>query len=178
MDNEHSEYEKLIKPIENQMIKSVWRITRDPDDADDALQEALTSIWKQRNKIRRHPNPQALILRICVNSAYDILRIKSRTEKPESLNKDFTNIPDPQPAADEMYVSNEKQTEIFQAILKLPRNQAIAALMRFALELPYGDIAHALGCREVTVRKHIARARTRLYSLLAHLLPNSPKEVQ
>ena len=178
MDNDHSEYERLIKPIEDQMIKSVWRITRDPDDADDAFQEALTSIWKQLKKIRRHPNPHALILRICVNSAYDILRSKSRTKRLEPVNTDFNDIPDSEPGADEMYVSNEEREEIFQAILKLPRNQAIAALMRFSLELPYSDIAHALGCREATVRKHIARARTRLYGLLAHLLPDSPKEVQ
>jgi DNA-directed RNA polymerase specialized sigma24 family protein len=43
-------------------------------------------------------------------------------------------------------------------------------------EIPYGDIASALGCREVTVRKHVARARARLRRLLSHLIPAVRKE--
>ena len=71
-------YENLIGPIEQQMMRSVWRITRDPDDADDALQEALERIWTRLSRIQRHANPRALILRICVNAAYDVLRRNAR----------------------------------------------------------------------------------------------------
>jgi DNA-directed RNA polymerase specialized sigma24 family protein len=43
-------------------------------------------------------------------------------------------------------------------------------------EIPYGDIAAAMDCREATVRKHVARARARLRALLSHLIPQAHKE--
>jgi DNA-directed RNA polymerase specialized sigma24 family protein len=34
-------------------------------------------------------------------------------------------------------------------------------------EIPYGEIEAAMDCREATVRKHVARARAKLRTLLA-----------
>jgi DNA-directed RNA polymerase specialized sigma24 family protein len=48
--------------------------------------------------------------------------------------------------------------------------------MRTVEEIPYADIALAMGCREATVRKHVARARTRLRALLSHLIHAVKKE--
>ena len=177
MDGNRADYESLIRPIEDRMIRSVWRIVRDPDDADDALQEALATIWKRLGRIRQHPNPHALILKICVNSAYDVLRRKSRRRRHEELKEISNTIPDPAPSPAQQVVGRENREEIFEAIGRLPRNQAQAVLMRFVQELPYADIALALGCREATARKHIARARVRLRKALAHLAPRSTKEV-
>jgi DNA-directed RNA polymerase specialized sigma24 family protein len=58
----------------------------------------------------------------------------------------------------------------------LSKNQARAILMHAVEEIPYSDIATAMDCRESTVRKHVARARTRLRTLLSHLLPTVHKE--
>ncbi len=177
MNTGHDDYEKLVGPIEDRMIRSVWRIVRDPDDADDAFQEALTIIWKRLNRIRRHPNPHALILRICINSAYEVIRRRIRHKRLEVLEPLPETLVDPAPSAPEELSGSEKRGEILQAMRLLPRKQAQAALMRFVDELSYGQIAQALGCREVTARKHIARARARLSRVLAHLAPYSMKEV-
>ncbi len=177
MNSGHGDYETLVRPIEDRMIRSVWRIVRCPQDAEDAFQEALTTIWKRLNRIRRHPNPHALILRICLNSAYDVIRKRARHQDREKLEPVPEALPDPSPSAAERISGREKLAEILQAISRLPRKQAQAVLMRFVEELPYSQIAQALGCREVTVRKHIARARTRLSRELAHLAPYSRKEV-
>lgn len=171
------DYETLIGPIEDRMIRTVWRIVRDADDADDALQEALATIWKRLGRIRRHPNPHALILRICVNSAYDLLRRRARYIRREELKAIPEALADPAPSVAKRLSDRETQAEILATIGRLPRKQGEAVLMRFVQELPYSDIAEALGCREVTVRKHVARARARLSRELAHLAPWPPKEV-
>lgn len=177
MDNTRGDYNGLIRPIEDRMIRSVWRIVRDADDADDAFQEALETIWKRLGRIRQHPNPHALILRICVNSAYDVLRRKSRRRRHEELKAIPDIVPDPAPSPAQQAVGSENREEIFEAIGRLPRNQAQAVLMRFVQGLPYADIAQALGCKEAMARKHISRARVRLRKALAHLAPRSTKEV-
>ncbi|MBN1905930.1 MAG: RNA polymerase sigma factor [Deltaproteobacteria bacterium] len=177
MRADSSDYDILVKPIENQMIQSVWRIVRDPNDADDAFQEATTTIWKQLGRIRRHPNPHALILKICTDAAYDVLRHRIRHKRGQEQEEAIAAVPDPAPAATQLLISRETQAEILQAIGQLSPKQGTAVLMRFVNGLSYNDIAQSFGCREATVRKHVARARDRLYEVLEHLLPKSTKEV-
>ena len=38
MDDQSQAYEEIIGPLEDRMIRSIWRITRDPHDAEDAMQ--------------------------------------------------------------------------------------------------------------------------------------------
>lgn len=177
MNSSHGDYDTLIQPIEDRMIRTVWRIVRDPDDADDAFQEALETIWRRLDHVARHPNPHALILRICINCAYDVLRRKSRRERHIALAEISDEMPASAPSAAEQVASRETREEIYRAIGQLPGKQAEAVLMRFVEDMPYGDIAQALGCREATARKHIARARVKLATALAHLAPSPLREV-
>jgi DNA-directed RNA polymerase specialized sigma24 family protein len=74
-------YNELIAPLEATMMRSIWRIVRKADLAEDSLQDALTVVWKKRHRIRRHPNPPALILKICLDTAYDSLRKLERLKR-------------------------------------------------------------------------------------------------
>ena len=170
-------YERLIKPIEDQMIRTIWRIVRDSDDADDALQEALATVWKRLERIRSHPNPHAVILRICVNAAYDLLRRKIRERRRRELHAIADSRADTKPSARDVLSHEERETEIFDAIARLSRNQAQAVLMRLVQGQCYSDIAQALGCSEATARIHVTRGRARLRKLLSHLAPHPLKEV-
>ena len=177
MRTDSSDYDTLVRPIENQMIRSVWRIVRDPDDAEDAFQEATATIWKRLGRIQRHPNPRALILKICTDAAHDVLRRRPRQARSQEHEDVIADLPDPAPSAAQRLISHETQAEIFQAIGQLSPKQGTVVLMRFVQDLSYRDIAQSLGCREATVRKHVARARDRLFQLLQHLAPNPTKEV-
>jgi RNA polymerase sigma-70 factor (ECF subfamily) len=178
VNNEYASYEQLIAPIENRMIRSIWRIVRDGQEAEDTLQDALTIIWRKINRIRKHPNPQALILKICIDASYDSLRKRKHKhghEDPETLGR----IPANTTAASDEIVGKETENEILDAIAKLPRKQAAAVLMRIVQEQPYESIAQAMGCAETTVRIHVSRGREKLSRMLAHLkpIPTGHKEV-
>jgi len=119
-------FEQLVKPVEHQMMRSIWRIVRDPEMAKDALQESLTKIWKRLDRIRSHPNPHALILKICLNSAIDSLRKRKRLhqhEKTEQLHR-FPIQSDTK--AYETLERKKIEAEILEAIKRLPRRQAVA----------------------------------------------------
>ena len=158
------------------MILSVWRIVRDREDFDDAFQEATMAILKRLEKIRRHPNPQALILRICANAGYDALRRRSRRARREASTEILESVADPARPAWCGLADGETRAEIMAAVGRLPRAQAGAFLMRHVQELSYGEIAEALGCGEVTARTHVARARRRLAGLLADLDPRPAQQ--
>jgi len=130
----------------------------------------LLKIWKRWGYVRKHPNPQALILCICINSAYDMMRRKARRLRWLEPGTIPEGIADSSPGVIEGIARAEQGKRVLQAIACLSKNQARAILMHAVEEIPYVDIAAALGCREVTVRKHVARARSKLRNLLAHLI--------
>ena len=166
-------YERLIQPIESQMMRSIWRIVRNQEAAEDTLQDSLTIIWRKLSRIYKHPNPHALILKICINSAYDTLRKQRRhihQNKRQTLSQPGAVIP-------EALEKKNIEFEILDAIQQLPRKQALATLMRIVQDQPYDSIAQVLGCSEVTARIHVSKARERLSQRLSYLIPTSSTEV-
>ncbi len=171
MDCEPSSYDALIRPVQEQMLRSIWRITRVAEDAEDALQESLTVIWKRRARIGRHPRPRALMLRICVNCACDVLRTRLRRRAREKTLVDPDALHTKQGPVGERFEREEVREAISHALVRLPRRQATAVVMRYLLELSYEEIGHTLGCSETTARVHVNRAGKKLSRLLAHLAP-------
>jgi RNA polymerase sigma-70 factor (ECF subfamily) len=163
-------YEQLILPLEKKMIRTIWRVVRNQTEAEDTLQEALTTIWKRLDRILRHPNPDALILKICLDTAYDSLR-KWNYPATHDLYS-LAQLPSPtKPDSIEPLQRQETKVEILDAIAQLPKKQAVAVLMRMVQEESYKDIAQVLGCSEGTVRIHVLRGRKRLSKWLYHLKP-------
>jgi RNA polymerase sigma factor (sigma-70 family) len=164
-----SSYDALILPIQDQMLRSIWRITRVAEDAEDALQESLTVIWKRRARIERHPCPRALILRICVHCACDVLRAQLRRGSRETTLTDPNALHAEGCSVDERLRNEELHDDIARALVRLSSRQATAVVMRHVLELSYEEIGGALGCSETTARVHVNRACEKLSRLLAHL---------
>jgi RNA polymerase sigma factor (sigma-70 family) len=161
-------YEKLISPIENRMIGIVARILRDPEDAADVFQEVLALIWEKLERIDRHPNPHAYIIRICVTRSYDALRKRARRRRFETrLESIKANM---EPAHPLGYTKEEDRAAVIgEAIGMLPPNQGQAVLLRLTEDSPYYTIADVLGCSEVTARSHFSKGKARLAKLLGGL---------
>jgi RNA polymerase sigma factor (sigma-70 family) len=176
MNHRQLAYERLIAPIETRMIRTIWGIVRDREEAQDALQEALTTIWRRWDRLQTHPNPEALVMRICINAAHDALRRKHRRLRWFGTESVAVEPPDPAPSALDAVRSAEAQVRVRRAIASLPRNQATAIVMHAVEDIPYDAVAAAMRCREVTVRTHVARARAKLRALLADLVPTGRKQ--
>jgi RNA polymerase sigma-70 factor, ECF subfamily len=165
-------YDRIIGPLEDRMIRSIWRVVGNAQDADDAMQNALLIIWKRWGRITSHPCPEALILKICIDAAYDVTRRGLREQRRRGSRSATQEPADPTRSPAEQLIQAELYSEVVVAIRRLSRHQAAAILMRVVGELTYGQIAAAIGCTEATVRKHVARARERLRTMLPHLEPN------
>ena len=170
-------YDELIAPLEALMMRSIWRIVRNADLAEDCLQDVLAVVWKKRFQIRLHPNPQALILRICLNAGCDTLRRLDRTQRQTDLSH-LDNAPAPPTHdADRDLEEGEIVKQVQQAIRRLPRKRALAVMMRLIHEESFEAIAQTLDCSETTVRIHISRGRAQLRKWLSHLCQSSRQEV-
>ena len=170
-------YDEMIAPMEATMMRSIWRVVRNTDLAEDCLQDALAAIWKKRFQIRLHPNPPALILKICLNTAYDSLRKLERVRRHTDLSR-LDNAPAPrEDDTDRGLEAREIEGQVQQAIRRLPRKRALAVMMRLIQEESFEAIAQALDCSEVTVRIHISKGRAQLRKWLSPLRESRRQEV-
>ena len=106
------------------------------------------------------------MLRICVQAAYDVLRKRMRREHETDLTEHLAKMTDGVPSPAAQLIQQEQRQKILDDISRLPRNQAIAVLMRLVDQVSYEDIAAALGCTQVTARTHVKRGRQRLQTQL------------
>lgn len=176
MTDEKALYGQLIVPIETRMMRTIWRVVRHDQLAEDTLQDALSIIWRKRNRIRLHPNPQALILKICLNCAYDSLRKQKRQRRQQDLANLTASVRQVRNNATQDLEQMQVVAEVLNAVGHLPRKQALAVLMRIVQEQPYDVIAKSMGCSKTTVRIHVSRGRKRLSQWLAHLQASSFEE--
>jgi RNA polymerase sigma-70 factor, ECF subfamily len=165
-------YERFIEPIEARMKRSVWRITRNLPDAEDAMHNALLVIWERRHAFESHKAPQALVLKICADAACDIVRRRARDRRMTAPGELGDRVAVGALSPSENLASREFAEELVTAINKLSRSQAAAITLRIFDELPYEQIAAALGCSEATARKHVELAKTRLRAVLIEHAPN------
>ena len=171
LEEREFDYDGLIRPMEPRIMRSIWRIVRHKETAEDALQNALTAIWKKRGLLARHPNPQALILKIAIDAAYDAVRKSRRRARREipGLPEQPVDASVPPPSKDAE--DRDLRADILAAIGRLPKRQAAAVLLRVIEDRSYAEIAQGMGCAEATVRIHVMRAKAVLARRLAHLLP-------
>ena len=157
--------------MESRLIRATWRVLGDEQEVNDSLQDALTNIWKHRCQLESHPNPAAWMLRIALNAAYDRLRLRKAT-RAELLTAE---IESPAPSVSSIIEQRDMKRTLLAEIARLSPMQAEAMLLRLVEDLPFKDIAEALGCSETTARVHVQRGRERLRDRLKHLDPLAEK---
>ena len=169
MEDPEFDYDLLVRPLESRMMRAVWRIVRQKEAAEDAFQDALAVIWKKRDAVARHPNPQALILKMTVAAACDACRRRRRRLAHEIPGLAEDRSADAAPPVTKAAEDRVLRAEILEAIARLPERQATAVLLRVVEERPYEEIAAAMGCTEATVRVHVLRAKAAMAKRLAGL---------
>ncbi|HVX12704.1 MAG TPA: RNA polymerase sigma factor [Pirellulales bacterium] len=165
-------FAQLIAPVKNRMFETVWRVLRHTQDAEDALQNALTTVWRQRARIASHSAPQALILKICADAAIDQFRRCRRRRDKQDISAIETGLCSVRPSPVDDAIGHETSEIMMEAISRLSPNQATAVVMRFIQGESDAAIAAALGCGTETVREHIDRGRERLGRMLRRLAPH------
>jgi len=158
-------YAELIAPIEGRIKGTVAGMLSDPEDAADALQNALFYIWKNLARIHRHPNPHGYILRVCISSAHDVARRRaSRRRRETQLAFDPAASPADAGSAGAI---RPTMAAIRKGIATLPKKQAQAVMLRLLDEKSFDLIGKALGCSEATARSHVSKGLARLREQLS-----------
>jgi RNA polymerase sigma-70 factor, ECF subfamily len=145
------------------------RTLSDPEDAADALQDAMISAFRRADSFRGESAVTTWLHRIVVNACLD--KMRRRTARPEVSGGDERML-DTIAAGDsnsDPASGTEVSLEVTAALRQLPRDQQVALVLVDMLDYPVAEAAQLLGVAEGTVKSRCARGRARLLPKLAHL---------
>lgn len=143
------------------------RVCRDPDEAEDALQDAMVSITRGLAGFRGGASFITWASRIATNRCLDELRRRARRPEPVEPHGDRLVHPVPEAAGPDAAALRAADRDVLLvALARLPEEQREVVVLRDVLDLDYAGIADELALPIGTVRSRLARGRARLAAAL------------
>ena len=147
--NRPVDWETLVTDNENRLYRAALAILGDPNEAEDAVQDAFVKFLEKAPEDLE--NPSAWLMRVLVNGCKDRLRLRWKQTAP---------LPDTLPTP-----GPEERRELEELFALPPEDRACIHLFYYE-GYSTGEIASMTGQRPGTVRARLSRARQKLKALL------------
>ena len=152
---------KLYRQYAKAMYNVGFRITGNPDDADDVLQEAFISAFRNLDNYRGDASFGAWLKRIVVNKAINVLQKRKYESLPDD---DRWDVAEPEAAAD--YREELTVDKVKRAIEQLPDGYRSVLSLYLIEGYDHQEIAEIMGISESTSKSQLNRAKNKLREFL------------
>ena len=148
LETEHS-IEALFRADADRLWRAVYAFAADTEIASDAVAEAFAQVLNRGSAVR---DPQAWTWRAAFRIASGAL--KARRAASDVPTQPFD------------YSDRYADTDLLDALRRLPDGQRAAVVLFYYADLPISQIAERLGSNGLAVRANLSRGRRRLRQLL------------
>jgi RNA polymerase sigma-70 factor (ECF subfamily) len=162
-------FAELYSTYSRRLFQTILSITRNPQDAEEALQETFLRAYLAIKAFEGKSQIYTWLTRIAVNTALMVLR-KQRVRpevlfdpQPDDRCETITfEVRDPAPNPEELCVLHQCQLKTLRAIRRLRPYLREPIRMRVTHGWSIGEISRALNISEAAVKSRIYRARKQL----------------
>ena len=170
-----AEFEAHAVPHLDALYGAAMRLTRNPRDAEDLVQESMLRAYRFWDTFDVTTNCKSWLLRIVTNTYFNVYQKQKRSRQIAAaaaseqdtrdgvlINAASTQFQDPHAALEERKLA----ADINQALATLPEDFRVAIVLCDMQGLSYKEIAEIMDCPVGTVMSRLFRGR----KLLAHAL--------
>jgi RNA polymerase sigma-70 factor (ECF subfamily) len=162
-------FAELQRIYSRQLYGTIFRITRNREDAEDVLQETFLRAYLALRNFEGRSSVSSWLTRIAINSALMLLRKRrSRPEVCFDLASETDNSitylepKDPCPDPEQVFDQWQRCADIHRAVERLHVNLREPLQTRLTHGSSLEEIARTLDITEAAVKSRLHRARTRL----------------
>ncbi|MCV7420665.1 RNA polymerase sigma factor SigM [Mycobacterium yunnanensis] len=159
-------FEELFHRHRRQLHRLALVTSRDPEDAKDALQDAMLKAHRKAPSFRHDASVSSWLYRIVVNACLDRLR-RNKIHPVSPLEDDVCHYGDPTSRVDTALV-------VERALLRLPLEQRAVIVAVDMQGYSVAETARLLGVPEGTVKSRCSRARAKLAKSLEYFDDPAP----
>ena len=153
-------FAELFRRHQRHLHRLARLTTRTPEDAEDALQDAMLSAHRSAGSFRHDAAVGSWLYRIVVNACLD--RLRRLQTHPTAPLEDVYSVPERTAQVDTALC-------VHRALMRLPVEHRAAVVAVDMQGYSVADTAALLGVAEGTVKSRCSRGRVRLAHLLGYL---------
>jgi RNA polymerase sigma-70 factor (ECF subfamily) len=161
-----AEFHEAISARSDRWYSACLKITRDPDLAADAVQEALLNAWHKRHQFQRSARLETWIHRIAINAALGLMRQQRPSLFEVSVEGIESEVVQPYQAQQDQ----ELQEELSMALAQLTEVERVCFVLKHLEQWRAQEIALELGINVGRVKQAVFRAVKKLRISTADVL--------
>ena len=150
-----TEFLKLIIPFKDKLYRLAKRLLVSKEEAEDATQEVLLKLWRNKEKIENYKNVEAFSMTMTKNYCLD----KLKSKHAQNLKIVHSNYRDENVSLQKQVEINDSISWVGKIIEDLPEQQKMVIQMRDIEQYELHEIAEILEMNNTAVRVALSRAR-------------------
>jgi len=149
------EFLNIVTPFKDKVFRLAKRLLVSREEAEDATQEVLIKLWKNKTKIKDYKNVEAFSMTMTKNFCFD----KLKSKQAQNLKIVHSNYQDHSVSLQKEVELNDSLDWVGKIIETLPEQQKMIVQLRDIEQYDFKEIAQMLDINETAIRVALSRAR-------------------
>jgi RNA polymerase sigma-70 factor (ECF subfamily) len=164
-------FEKLVKRYDGKLLRIAKNVTQNPEDAEDAVQDAFFKAHQRLNQFRENARFSTWLTRIALNESLMKLRKQRALVKHSIDNHVYTDsesarlpfdVADWAPNPEALYGASEFREILINALKRLSPALKVVFVLRDMEEYSISETCEVLNLTGTAVKTRLSRARLHL----------------
>ena len=155
---ELKEFKITVLPLRANLLNYSRKLTDEPEDAEDAVQEVLLRLWNKRLELEQYRSIEAFAMTLTHNICIDMWRCKCN----DNLSLDIVQAASPTGTPERLLEIKDEIRLMHEIIHSLPNLQRTIMQMKDIEGYETDEIAEITGCGPEAIRSNLSRARKKV----------------